>query len=485
LNGIAPDGTLRVVEVAVEILPTAEEAKPVVTPPSSTGKKAPPAPPLSNSATTALVASALALLAISRKSPDAASAQSDSTTSDTSNEDNVEREEAGGDIASVGAEYGVHSNELREDRLRTPRFERVDLLLNRIASSFDRVSPMISRVADDGAYVRTILGFMWLLLPLAAITTGIASAFDTDFIVMIPSLELVIAICILGVIDAFAGMLFALSFGIALLLGGGFTSVDSVRGFLGIAVFSFAPPLIAAATRPFRRDSNEDQIHWRRSVDFVLSALFGAWAAGGMFGALPSLTTYKPIHSDRTDLIQLVVLLAIASRWLFENIARMYAPQRLRIVEVEEFRDVVRMQPFTSLVIRTTMFLFIAAPFIGNNWALWVGGAMFFIPKVVGKFASNFPNLPRLHRYLPHNLFRVVLMLFVSLWWGMLINDRYGESPNALLYAFVFLSVPGIALGITDWFARDSKEWPSTAVSKLLGIAVLVIGILCVRGVIF
>jgi hypothetical protein len=296
---------------------------------------------------------------------------------------------------------------------------------------------------------------------------------------------LVIAICILGVIDAFAGMLFALSFGIALLLGGGFTSVDSVRGFLGIAVFSFAPPLIAAATRPFRRDSNEDQIHWRRSVDFVLSALFGAWAAGGMFGALPSLTTYKPIHSDRTDLIQLVVLLAIASRWLFENIARMYAPQRLRIVEVEEFRDVVRMQPFTSLVIRTTMFLFIAAPFIGNNWALWVGGAMFFIPKVVGKFASNFPNLPRLHRYLPHNLFRVVLMLFVSLWWGMLINDRYGESPNALLYAFVFLSVPGIALGITDWFARDSKEWPSTAVSKLLGIAVLVIGILCVRGVIF
>jgi hypothetical protein len=76
-------------------------------------------------------------------------------------------------------------------------------------------------------------------------------------------------------------------------------------------------------------------------------------------------------------------------------------------------------------------------------------------------------------------------MLFISLWWGMLINDRYGESPNALLYAFVLLSVPGIALGITDWFARDSKEWPSTAASKLLGVAVLVIGILCVRGVIF
>jgi hypothetical protein len=127
--------------------------------------------------------------------------------------ESVEREEAGGEISSVGAEYGIHSNEVREDRLRTPRFERIDTLLNKIASSFDRISPMIARVADDGAYARTLLGFMWLLVPFAAVAVGIASAFNTNFVVMIPSLELVIAICILGVIDAFAGMLFTLSFG--------------------------------------------------------------------------------------------------------------------------------------------------------------------------------------------------------------------------------------------------------------------------------
>ena len=487
LNGIAPDGTLRVVEVAVEIIPTPEV---VVAPvaPSSTSDTPPPAPPMSNSATIALLASALALLAVSRKeSGDAVASNTpnDSATNDSPSDDGVEREEAGGEISSVGAEYGIHSNELREDRLRTPRFEWIDTLLNKIASSFDRISPMIARVADDGAYARTLLGFMWLLVPFAAVAVGITSAFNTNFVVMIPSLELVIAICILGVIDAFAGMLFALSFGIALLLGGGFTSIDSVRGFLGIAVFSFAPPLIAAATRPFRRDSSEDQIRWNRLKDFVLSALFGAWATGGMFGALPSLTTYKPLHSDRTDLIQLVALLAIASRWIFENVARAYAPQRLRTVEVEEFREVVNGQPFASLFIRTALFLFVAATFIGNNWALWVGGAMFFIPKVIGQFTEHFPNFARVHRYLPRNLLRVVVMLFVALWWGMLVNNRYGDSPNTLLYAFVLLSIPGIALGVADWFARDSKDWPSTVVSKLLGVAVLVVGILCVRGVIF
>jgi hypothetical protein len=487
LNGIAPDGTLRVVEVAVEIIPTPEVVVPAVAQ-SSKSDTPPPATPMSNSATIALLASALALLAVSRKnSGDAAASNppNDSATNDSPSGDSVEREEAGGEISSVRAEYGIHSNEVREDRLRTPRFEWIDTLLNKIASSFDRISPMIARVANDGAYARTLLGFMWLLVPFAAVAVGIASAFNTNFVVMIPSLELVIAFCILGVIDAFAGMLFALSFGITLLLGGGFTSIDSVRGFLGLAVFSFAPPLIAAATRPFRRDSSEDQIRWNRLKDFVLSALFGAWAAGGIYGALPSLTTYKPSHSDRTDLIQLVVLLAIASRWIFENAARAYAPQRLRTVEVEEFREVVNGQPFASLLIRTALFLFVAATFIGNNWALWVGGTMFFIPKVIGQFTEHFPNFALVHRYLPRNLLRVVMMLFVALWWGMLVNNHYGDSPNVLLYSFVLLSIPGTALGAADWFARDSKEWPSTPASKFLGVAVLVVGILCVRGVIF
>lgn len=62
------------------------------------------------------------------------------------------------------------------------------------------------------------------------------------------------------------------------------------------------------------------------------------------------------------------------------------------------------------------MFLFVAAPFIGNNWTLWVGGAMYFTPKVIGQFTEHFPNLALVHRYLPRNLLRVVTMLFVALW---------------------------------------------------------------------
>jgi hypothetical protein len=76
----------------------------------------------------------------------------------------------------------------------------------------------------------------------------------------------------------------------------------------------------------------------------------------------------------------------------------------------------------------------------------------------------------------------VVAMLFVCLWWGNIVNTQYGDSKNVLLYAFVLLSIPGLVLGTIDWFAREGKKWESTPTSRVLGVIVLVIGILCVRG---
>jgi hypothetical protein len=484
LNGIAPDGTLRVVEVAVEIIATPTEVLPTTS--GNSSETVPSATPLSTSATIALLASALALLAISRQKTSALSSQillSDSTSNDSSNEDGIEREEAGGDIASVKVSFGSSVNDDRIDRLRVPRIQRIDRFMNHLSSRIVQLSPMLARVVDDGAYARSLLGLLWPLLPMAGIALGILSAFNTDFVVMAPALSLVITIAILGALDAFAGLFFAISFGVAVLIGGGFSSVHSLRGLLGIAVFSFAPVMIAAATRPFRRTSDGKHPLWNRTVDFVLTALFGSWAAGSMYSALPSLTTFKPTHSDRVDLVHVVFICAIAFRWLAENFARLYMPRQLRIVEVEEFDDPSRLQRITSYLVRTGVFVFVAVVFIGNNWALWIGAAMYLVPKLVDEFSDSFPNLPIVYRYMPRSLFRVVAMLFVCLWWGNIVNAQYGDSKNVLLYAFVLLSIPGLVLGTIDWFAREGKKWESTSVSRVLGIIVLVIGILSVRGV--
>jgi hypothetical protein len=426
-----------------------------------------------------LVVSAFALLALSRRTASTLLAI-DSSSKDEEKE--TGREEAGGDLASVEAGFGKNAHAVVEDRVRPPQVFRIDNAVKKIALWCDRQSPMLARIADDGSYARSLFGIGWVLLPIAGVIAGIVSAFNTDFTVMIPSLALVTIALVIGGLDAASGFAFTLSYGITMLLGGGFTSVNSVRGFLGLAIMAFAPPLVASAVRPFRRTSVGVDDMWNRINDFVLITLFGAWATGSMYSALPSLTTYKPDHSDRIDYIQLVMLLVLGCRWILENGARILTPLRLGKVEVEEFDEPSQTQQLVSYVLRTALFVFVAVVFIGNTWALWVGAAMFLVPKVVKQFSDAFPNVPFLHRYIPRKLFRTVVMLFVGMWWSTLIQNRFGDSSDSLLYGFVLLGIPGLALGTIDMFARDGKKWSSTPVSKILGVIVLVIGVLTVRG---
>lgn len=477
LNGIAPDGTLRVVEVKVEVI---EDAVAENNELAGVGKTTgvPSTPPLDTNALLGLAVSAFALLALNRRTLSALPAVETSSE----NKEETGREEAGGDLASVEAGFGRNAHTAIEDRIRPPHVFRIDNAIKKIALWCDRQSPMLARIADDGSYARSLFGIGWVLLPIAGVITGVASVFNTDFIVMIPSLALVTVALVIGGLDAASGFAFTVAYGITMLLGGGFSSVNSVRGFFGLAIMSFAPALIASAVRPFRRISVGVDDMWNRINDFVLITLFGAWATGSMYSALPSLTTYKPDHSDRTDYIQLVMLLVLACRWILENGARTLTPLRLGKVEVGEFDEPSQTQQLVSYVLRTALFVFVAVVFIGNTWALWVGAAMFLVPKIIKHFSDTFPNVPFLHRYVPRKLFRTVVMLFVGMWWSTLIQSRFGDSSDSVLYGFVLLGIPGLVLGVVDMFGRDGKKWQSTPLSKSLGVVVLIIGVLTVRG---
>lgn len=105
---------------------------------------------------------------------------------------------------------------------------------------------------------------------------------------------------------------------------------------------------------------------------------------------------------------------------------------------------------------------------------------MFLVPKLVETKADKFPNSALLHRFLPRNLVRVVAMLLVMLWWGELVGGAV--DSHEVQWSFVLMSVPGLFLGVADWFGRDGEEWPSTVASRVLGVATLVLGIALVRG---
>jgi hypothetical protein len=493
LNAIAPDGTLRVLEVMVEIL-APEVAKESSGTPT---KDVPLTPPASSSEIITLLIVALVLIAATKKSLLGAAQLRTTLTQSTvlgsaarrrdSSEDgdeDVEREEASGDVATVSAGYGSGATSGKRDVYSPPRFPVIDAAMKKLSMRLDRVLPMLSRIANDGAALRALMGAFWILLPITGIVLGVVGAFDAEFTVMIPALWIVAAVLVLGILDAFAGLLFASAFTFVVLLGGGYESAHSIRGLLGIAVFAFAPALVASAVRPFRRLSSGPDLVWNRLVDFVLVGLFGAWTAGTMYSALPFLTTYKPIHSDRIDFVHVVALVALVARWVVENSARLALPKQLQAVEVVEFDSPPLMQQVGSAVLRTAVFTFVIYVFIGNNWALWTAAALFLLPKIIDDFVSRFPNVPMLHKFLPKKLTKVVFMMFVLTWWGGVVNDQWADSADALLFIFVLMQIPGLVLDALGWFGREGSSWKSTALSKIAGILILILGVLIVRGIV-
>ncbi|MEY4657151.1 MAG: hypothetical protein RL073_1378, partial [Actinomycetota bacterium] len=429
-----------------------------------------------------LVANMVALMALMALSGSAGSGSS----SGSGRKEDEDEDRGSGDVSDVSVK-SIGADGEGADRLRLPRFSLADRIMTRTPEAAAHRSPMIGRVLQDGTYLRSLFGALWLLLPVAGVVLGIASAFNTNFEVVMPSLALLSAIVVIGTLDAFAGFLGAIVFAVAVLAGGGINSADSIRGLLGIWVMSFAVPMLASASRPFRRKNAIGLAGaWDRSTDFILILLFGALAAGSMFSSLPGLTGFRPEFAGNVAGIQIVAMCVLAVRFILENATVKLTPTRYRELTDLALRDASNVQQIISSLIRTAVFLFVAEVFIGNNWALWVGGVLYLVPKLVGLVVDKFPNVESLHRWMPRGILKVTVMMLVARIWGLVLTDAVSDPAQMIMFSFVFMGTPGLVTTVLGWFGRSSsRPWPQTWFTRIAGLIILIIGILMVRGVLF
>jgi hypothetical protein len=429
-----------------------------------------------------LVANMVALMALMAMSGSAGGGSSNGS----GRKEDEDEDRGSGDVSDVSVKsIGVDGE--GADRLRLPRISLADRIMARTPEATAHQSPMIGRVLQDGTYLRSLFGALWLLLPIAGVTLGIASAFNTNFEVVMPSLALLSAIVVIGTLDAFAGFLGAIVFAVAVLAGGGINSADSIRGLLGIWVMSFAVPMLATASRPFRRKNAIGLAGaWDRSTDFILILLFGALAAGSMFSSLPGLTGFRPEFAGNVAHIQIVAMCVLAARFVLENATVKLTPTRYRELTDLALRDASNVQQIVSSLIRTAVYLFVAEVFIGNNWALWVGGVLYLAPKLVGLVVDKFPNVESLHRWMPRGIFKVTVMMLLARIWGVALTNAISDPAQMITFSFVFMGTPGVVATVLGWFGRtSSRPWPQTWFTRIAGLIILIIGILMVRGVLF
>jgi hypothetical protein len=346
------------------------------------------------------------------------------------------------------------------DRLglwRLPGTGQLDQLERKTATTLARVSPLMARLLLDSTYLRAMFGSAALVLPAVGLVLGLLAWRDVGGLALAPSLLILCAIAFLGTLDALAGAIAVATFIIGVGVSGGLTTPDSVRTMLGIGVIAFGPALIAGAFRPLRREAHEYST-WERLTDFVLVPLFGAFAVQGMVRALPGLSGYDLPIAESANVVALVVLIGLVIRILLEELAGRVFPQRIGAVALSDIPSPSFTQKAVAAGLRTALFAFIAIAFLGNVWQLWVGTAVFGVGQVLELTRDRFPNSPKVYQFMPGGLFRLVMVLLISLGSATLVSLLFSDESTRAQMAFVLLMLPGLVLTAIGSFGRKPKD---------------------------
>jgi uncharacterized membrane protein YgcG len=399
---------------------------------------------------------------------------------------NINLDYDGLDLVFLAGVAGVAIGD-RSFTWRWPGTARLDTATAALPGRLAVRAPLLARLGADGIYLRSILGSAALIVEVAGLALGVVAVEQTNGHALPPSLWLTIAIAVVGVIDAAAGLLALAAFAIGVLVLGGLDSGDAVRTLLGLAGLWFAVPLLAGAARPLRRERPSDaKQRFDRAADFVIASLIGAYAVDSIVTALPGLSGYNlPIASHAT-LISLVVLGALVVRMLGETASSHYYPRRLGRVHHGELAGPGTVHRLGAALLRTAIFTFVAVLIVGESWQLWVAGLLFIVPQLVDVFEERLPKSARIGRLLPEGLLGIVLILFVTAGLGALLLSL--KSKSELADSFVILATPGALLAILSGFGEEREEHEASEIGwapRVAGTVLLALGVLEVLGYLF
>jgi hypothetical protein len=441
----------------------------------------------------ALLASLAAGKAASNNKNSGSKSGENSDATDENSRDDYEESEDSEDLASVSA-GGLALIKRKDgwgDRSKTWRIKRtdsVDLGWKRFAESISSFSPLAARTFGDGSYLRAMVGSLSTLLYPVALGLGIYALIDSNLQALPPATWVVIAIALLGTIDAAAGLLASATFVIGVAVSGNIFSREEVLTVAGLSIIFFAPALLASAIRPIRRLISGADDRWERITDYALVGLLSFWSLEKIVGALNGLSGLKlPISADARQ-IALIVAIAITLRVIMEDLATYAYPVRLEKVS-PDYKDPSTFQQVISLEFKTFLFVTLAIPFVGFNIQLALGTFFFLLPSILGlTVGDKYPKLPVIGRILPKGALKIVAMVFIGSIFANWAEGLFEKPEDFIPWSFVLLAIPGLFLKFAgDLSQKPKNDWRRTdfgrTVYRVGGIVIYILIVQMVRGV--
>jgi hypothetical protein len=412
---------------------------------------------------------------------------------DEQSREDYEESEESEDLASVGA-GGLALIKRKDgwgDRSKTWRHKRtdgIDRRWRRFAESISAFSPLAARTFGDGSYLRAMTGsFSTVVYPIALLL-GIYALIDSDRQALPPATWIVIAIALLGTIDAAAGLLASAIFILGVTFSGNIFSREEVLTVAGLSIIFFAPALLASAIRPIRRLISDVEDRWERMTDYALVGLLSFWGLEKIVGALNGLSGLKlPISADARH-IAFIVAIAITLRVIMEDLATYAYPVRLEKVS-PDYKDPSTFQQVISLEFKTFLFITLAIPFVGFNLQLALGTLFFLLPSIFGlTLGDKYPKLPVIGRILPKGALKIVAMVFIGSIFANWVEGLFESPEDFIPWSFALLAIPGLFLKFAgDLSEKPQYDWRKTDMGRTVyrvgGIVIYILIVQMVRGV--
>jgi hypothetical protein len=322
-----------------------------------------------------------------------------------------------------------------------------------------KYSTLISRIISDGGYLQFSLGSLVLFFPLIGLIGGALAFSNISGIgfVTTPSLTISLFLVALGAIDASAGFLASLMFGILALTNDYFASAYDVRTFLGLAILWISPALMANNVRAMRRSSQEVGL-WERLADIVIGSVLTGWAVRSIVIGLNGFSHLTLPLSDHATTVGVVAGGVLAFRYLVEEYVNRRNPYYMAYLSPEMTHRQHSTARLISWMLRSILFLFFAISFLGNSWQLWIALALFISPTLISVFKSKFPNSSLLYQILPVGIPSIIVMTLIGRGYSHLIGNFELSPATATRTIFVMMALPGFVIGLLKLFGRQPKS---------------------------
>ena len=351
-----------------------------------------------------------------------------------------------------------------------------------------RRSPLTMRVSADGSYLQAVIGPLAIVLPVLGISLGAWLGTLTNLTnSLIPTaISVVLLIVIVGILDAFSGLLAFISYLLVIITRGGVDNVADIRTLLGFSLLLFTPSLAAGATRPLRR-ARDDWDLWERVTDVLVSTLLTSWAIRSMVLAIDGFARQKTDLATHSTLFAIVGGTFIFIRYGLEEFVSRYAPARMQYMTPAK----VASQDFDSFLVtqavRAGLFIFFMFGFFGFTWQIFAAVAILVVPSILKRFDSKLPNIPVLFQIIPGGIPSIVVMSFIGFTFSNWVNTLPLLAEDKTKTIVIITSIPGLVIGLlklfgrsakpgdSRWYRRDNMKWLyRTGGPVMLAVALLI-----------